>query len=67
MLMPVPCVPALPRFGCYNTDTGGKKTLQSEARDSRRFYAASFDSEVGGVGGGCIPMGCLPVSFQRKG
>ncbi|GFR43599.1 hypothetical protein Agub_g4696 [Astrephomene gubernaculifera] len=33
-------------FGAYNIDTGHKKSVESHCRDSRRFYASVFDSQV---------------------
>lgn len=33
-------------FGVYNLDTGRKKTLESVARDNRRFYSSAFQSKA---------------------
>ncbi|KXZ47392.1 hypothetical protein GPECTOR_35g830 [Gonium pectorale] len=33
-------------FGAYDIDTGHKKSVASDCRDSRRFYAAVFDSQA---------------------
>ncbi|GAX73879.1 hypothetical protein CEUSTIGMA_g1329.t1 [Chlamydomonas eustigma] len=51
-------------FGVYQIDTAHKKTVESNCRDTRRFYSSCFDSTVPRFNGGWATAPSVDVMYD---